>query len=436
MAIQTSPYKTSPISPGRLSLLSSDVEEDPCLIDFDNSQFDFIVRDEFWLLNNDEYDPTTHSYKLASEWIDIFPLKDVDEYFHISNTYVTPSKIFVFIVCTFGLIKVSIFVANGHNRFDYLKKSVSGTATITKRKVEPSENGLPYLKPSVSKFGTITKGTIYSNASPLNANRTYEIAKNESEISRSSSDLSTPTSRLSESRAMVNTNTITKNRRSFTIGSRLRPSDTTDCDSVNGSANEQMNSTLEESALSDEISNNNDLKHKLNNTYNKDSDTDTSSTQQSRNYPTISRNITRTLLRREASQGSLNNANQSQKYLSAASNDDLLSSDSSTMSTRSNLSMTSSISGRSEPNLHNSLAVHQIPMNGQVNKFSSRRPQVVSKLVRPSQNGMAKKVSASKLPNSTVNSYGSMNSLPSSNIARTSSQVRNECLMSHTICLL
>lgn len=182
---------------------------------------------------------------------------------------------------------------------------------------------------------------------------------------------------------LPNTNTITKNRRSFTV----RPSEQT---IFNKSPNEEEISVS--SALTGSTS--------------------------SRNYPTISRNDTQTIL---------------QPSRFANSNDDLVSDSSSAISAVSNFSMTSSMSGRSEPNLHHPLVIGQ-PANGGRKPMTSRASLVnmngvsnASRLVRPSsQNGTPNRNSYSKLPGSSA-AFGSMGSLqPPSNMARMSSQVSYE----------
>lgn len=80
--------KTSPS--GRLSLLSSDIEEDLGILDLNSNEFQYIHRHEYWLLNDDEYDPKIHlSYDILLEWIDGYlPMKSYDDYkkfFHINN---------------------------------------------------------------------------------------------------------------------------------------------------------------------------------------------------------------------------------------------------------------------------------------------------------------------------------------------------------------
>lgn len=395
-------------------------------------------------------------------------------------TFRLPTRLLL-VSCLIFLMSLTYgILVNGYNRFEYLTKSVSRTATITRRRIDSaSDDSLGTPPVSNSRFGTITKGTIHpnethSNGSPVNTNT---ITKNRGSyvvkrmlpllngIHPMSNEESTPPSDLESSNTNrtyvilephdqhdlssdsstdllgnethsngfpVNTNTITKNRRSYLV-KRLLP--------VPNGIHPMSN---EESAPSSdfEISNNDDLNIDLNRNYEPyptDSDDTVSS---GRNYPTITRNNTRTLLvRRETSQGSLKSrlASQSKKNcLASSSNEDLLS-DNSALSIHSNLSMTSSMSGRSEPNLigvQNLAIYNKSVSNAQTNKYQSRlagpsnKPQVVSRTKPLLQGGLNKRVPNSRLPNSSVNSFGSMGSLQS-NMTRGVSKVSPV-----TLCLL
>lgn len=351
--------------------------------------------------------------------------------------------------------------ANG--RFDYLTKSVARTQTITRRRAENDESATP----TAPRFGTITKRNIQTEkvnrilTESSQANRTYEIvhengrsSDSQNEIvSDSNSDSSmfqsensqtfTRPTKLLSNRSPVNTNTITKNRRPFVqVSAALRYDDSMESDLPGSEANDLNSTCASEELVSDDISNNYDLNrrnHPLNRTYDKtSSDTDDSNNifitngQSSRNYPTISRNITRTLIGRETSQGQLNYSSQMPVPQYSTSNDDLLSSDSSSVhSGRSNLTMTSSMSGRSEPNLAHNLSIpalsnqnKKLPIRSAIGG-NRQIPAVNSKIARPvSQNGPTNGVTRkpmSKLPSSN-STFGSMNSLQA-NMARASSQV-------------
>lgn len=103
-----SPFKTSPVASGRLSLLSSDVEDDLGLIDFEDPQFNFISRDEFWLLTDDEYDPKVHSTDITLEWLEEFSTKDVSDFFTVSNGYNTSGQSNIFVACF--LVRLTLFL--------------------------------------------------------------------------------------------------------------------------------------------------------------------------------------------------------------------------------------------------------------------------------------------------------------------------------------
>lgn len=79
----------------RLSLLSSDIEEDLGFLDINTSEYDHISRDEFWLLKDDEYDSNLHQYNSALNWIETYPKSVNESFFDIetkSNKCKTPSK--------------------------------------------------------------------------------------------------------------------------------------------------------------------------------------------------------------------------------------------------------------------------------------------------------------------------------------------------------
>ena len=89
--MEASPFKTSPLKTGRLSLLSSDIEEESDLLDLDDPQFDFVAKDEFYLLETPAEE--IKSYEIIAEWLSsVFPHKDVDPYFNVPALNTTPCK--------------------------------------------------------------------------------------------------------------------------------------------------------------------------------------------------------------------------------------------------------------------------------------------------------------------------------------------------------
>ncbi|KAI7685373.1 hypothetical protein SSS_02810 [Sarcoptes scabiei] len=402
----------------RLSLLSSDIEEDLGFLDINTSEYDHISRDEFWLLKDDEYDSNLHQYNSALNWIETYPKSVNESFFDIetkSNKCKTPN--------------------NFYNRFDYLTKT-SKNATITKRKIEnlcgKSDFDTP---PTVSnnvnaKYGTITKGTVprSSNISlqQFNENnRTFEILESKlNSIDNPNSD--TPS--INENRKAlnsINTNTITKSNRRI-ANSMLRNAknlrtryDAHQFDNFSSDTASDINANITDEYEEDDedecvnfssgaLTNNNDLSSRLNRTFDMDSNSDLvidsdetrSSPTNYRNYPTISRNITRTLLRRESSQGKMTYRNHQNNnrfepssklkqsiYSVSSSNDDLLSSECSVISLKSNLSMTSSITGRSEPNLLNAQRnLNDKNFNNQTRINSHKSRQFESRLMSPPTN--------------------------------------------------
>lgn len=434
MEISSPVILTNQRSPARLSLLSSDIEEDLGFIDINDSKFDYIARDEYWLLNDDEYNLEIQvSYETVLEWLESYPktelndncLKVLVKNNNLQNN--TPGK---FVILNKILI-IILNLVNGFNRFEYLTKSVSRTATITKRKIDiyNEDMATPPCVNINAKYGTITKGTLsrpFLNSNdrainrtfdipnsvdrttnrtfdipnsidrPVNrtydgavlnertANKTYEVFKMPNSVDNDESDNNSTTNQV----ISVNTNTITKSSNRRTLAN-VRPCplnfDAFDSTTSDSNAN---NTEFEDSESMDSdghVTDNNDLKNRL---YESDK------IPASRNYPTISRNITRTLLRREASQGNLNNRKLKPVY-AVSSNDDLLSStDCSTISLRSNLS---SISGRSEPNLidaQSSLksSTQQLPSRLAPSKFQSR-------LICPSQTNISNGSNIRSKPN-------------------------------------
>lgn len=87
-----SPFKTSPLKTGRLSLLGSDIEEDLGLIDFNDPQFDFLSRNDYWPFENincNDYETSD----AALEWISShFAPQDHDPYFDVKTSYETPCE--------------------------------------------------------------------------------------------------------------------------------------------------------------------------------------------------------------------------------------------------------------------------------------------------------------------------------------------------------
>lgn len=291
----------------------------------------------------------------------------------------------------------------------------------------------------------IMNRTYNGTVSNEKTNRTYEVVKMSNTMENDERDNNSNENQI----IPVNTNTITKSsyRRTFAT---VRPSPL-NFDAFDNGTSESNKTEFEDSESMNsngQVTDNNDLKNRV-------YESDKVST--SRNYPTISRNITKTLLRREASQGNLNNRKLKPVY-AVSSNDDLLSSttDCSTISLRSNLS---SISGRSEPNLidaQSSLKYStQQPQSRLALKFQSRlispshtnmtngssiggvrsKPNHILRLTRPTHNGtniankkMIHQAVANNnnyTTNSKAHSFANMNSLQSNqyNMPRTVSQV-------------
>ncbi|KAH7646456.1 hypothetical protein HUG17_1994 [Dermatophagoides farinae] len=418
--------KTSPS--GCLSLLSSDIEEDLGILDLNAREFNYICRQEYWLLNDDEYNPETNfSYDIVLEWIDGYtPMKSDEDYkkfFHVTNNDNNHHRFqHNLSINGHNSHRNHLTPINGYNRFDYLTKSsaISRTATITKRKIENINNNndnqlnTPTDSSSMNttvRYGTITKGMIArpfltNNIHTREINRTFDIFESKVEFNESptisSSDDNEQISTLnintpSNNHNPINTNTITRtNRRVLNVSldvvgrNHSNIQQRLECDLSNlstsetdhGSDSNQVNNLMttsddvvEEFGLSSDsgLTDNNDLKRpSLNRTFDRNNDDDDDSQivnnysqtldASDRNYPTISRNTSSTLfLRREASQGQINNNRinninnrtisrtpqpMKQVYL-VSSNDDLLSSDCSTLSLRSSTMS----GGRSEPNL-------------------------------------------------------------------------------------
>lgn len=375
------------------------------------------------------------------------------------------------------------------------------------------------------RYGTITKGTISrpflnnNNNNNRELNRTFGLIESKLKFTESSTETSSDsngqiiTSNVSTTPTMIdnhlpiNTNTITKTNRRIlnvtldivgrnhsNIQQRLEcdPGNTSTSETDNSSDLNQANNLMitsddlvEEFGLSSDsgLTDNNDLKRPtLNRTFEMnteqsnliedsndenyrnivDSYNQTSDTSD-RNFPTISRNNTRTLLlRREASQGQINNnkmnnindrtiskTRQSMKQVNlVSSNDDLLNSDCSTLSLRSSTMS----GGRSEPNLLDAqkrttngsapLSVHSIkskPRLSQIQvinapKFQSRlmgptgiaisatNGSRISRIARPTANGVSSQPSLVNIRSSGIpgngttairstNSFGSMGSI-------------------------
>lgn len=75
-----SPYKVPTPSTGRLSLLSSDIEEDLQILDLNSPQFDFVSR-PFWWLTDAHHEDDRH--EAALQWINSYEgvLEGDDPYF-------------------------------------------------------------------------------------------------------------------------------------------------------------------------------------------------------------------------------------------------------------------------------------------------------------------------------------------------------------------
>lgn len=354
--------------------------------------------------------------------------------------------------------------------------------TITMRRVnEPmklSNLSMTTTTPMASdKFGTITKryvnGRLAQSEGPIN--RTFEIGSNSTfkkstssifstlqatenplnntfdidpnatlliKNRKSTSFIKTPNQSLMQFQqdtdaANVNSNTITKNRRrTFNIDSgcmminNSTDGQTSDCITI-VSASEGATTDYDTDTANSYTDNESFAPGMVSNGFAKYGNSDTEESVASlsgKNYPTISRNTTKTLIRKSLNQGQ--SVMKKNSRLVANSNDDLLTSDSSEISsTQSNLSTTSSISGRSEPNL---LRLRNAT-NGQRPKILARpsiqSPLSTSKL--PNKSGMfstgnasiVRNAIASRLPNPINNFGGSVGSLPQSGIGRASSQV-------------
>ena len=88
MAFCSPPTKTSP---GRLSYLPSDVEEDLGIIDFDDPQYDFLGR--FYLCEDISADDDNQAYERAAEWLNsVFESTDHDPYFDVQLVAATPGR--------------------------------------------------------------------------------------------------------------------------------------------------------------------------------------------------------------------------------------------------------------------------------------------------------------------------------------------------------
>ena len=87
---------SSPLKTGRLSLLSSDIEEDLGLIDFNESQFEFLSEENIYWLFDYENDDSSFDlpYDIAFEWLNsVFTPQDNDSYFELPQTNTsTPRK--------------------------------------------------------------------------------------------------------------------------------------------------------------------------------------------------------------------------------------------------------------------------------------------------------------------------------------------------------
>lgn len=138
----SSPSKTSP---GKLSYLPSDVEEDPGIIDFDEPQYDFLDKDEFYLCEDIFVDDPS-AYDEANRWLNsVFEPKDHDPYFDVQQP-------------------VNSTPVNGFSRENYLSNNGGRFNTVTRRKNENVENEAPKaptVVPQIGpRFGTITKRTL------------------------------------------------------------------------------------------------------------------------------------------------------------------------------------------------------------------------------------------------------------------------------------
>lgn len=469
-------------SPSQKIRLSSDIDEEDFLLNFDQlAELYCDSTDRLWV---DDTDPA-QMFPDIEEWLNTASTNADDSIFQGNNNYnSTPGLPFAFLFCRNWHLQFFVFIGNTN------RPGIARRETITKRRVdEPmvvSNLPMTATTPLTSdKFGTITKryinGLVQSegpvnrtfeigtnttfnksmsslhsplrvNGSPLNntfdvgSNATFDKSKNNlySPFMANRRSIGCPTSTPSNGLrqfqqdapiANVNSNTITKNRKSYVVKSGRGALDTdgqtSDCITI-VSGSEGATTDYDTDTANSYTDSENFAPGGASNGYAKygSSDTEESTASLSgKNYPTISRNNSKTLLRQGASQGQLANRNASRA--AANSNDDLLTSDSSEVSsTQSNLSTTSSISGRSEPNLL------RLPnaMNGQRPKLlarpsaqvlnSSRLPNKPSMLATGNNSTIVRKSVASKLANPINNFGGSVGSLPQSGIGRASSQVR------------
>lgn len=88
-----SPLKSTPTKTGRLSLLSSDIDEDSGLIDFDSPQFDFLYTLYFEPVD----EANSLSYDEVEKKVDTWPFPYSDEQYFVIKTK-TPSNNLFYIV--------------------------------------------------------------------------------------------------------------------------------------------------------------------------------------------------------------------------------------------------------------------------------------------------------------------------------------------------
>lgn len=85
----TSPSKTSP---GRLSYLPSDVVEDIGIIDFQDTMYAFLEKDEFYLFE-DILPDHPKAYQKAMDWLEsVFPFTHHDPFFDSTKANITPGR--------------------------------------------------------------------------------------------------------------------------------------------------------------------------------------------------------------------------------------------------------------------------------------------------------------------------------------------------------
>lgn len=108
MEISSAIKITNQRSPARLTLLSSDIEEDLGFIDINDSKFDYIARDEYWLLNDDEYNSEIHiSYENVLEWLESYPKTPLDDnYLKLLVKNNTPGKYIILFEIILILFKI------------------------------------------------------------------------------------------------------------------------------------------------------------------------------------------------------------------------------------------------------------------------------------------------------------------------------------------